>query len=295
MPKTLTGNAEMFPNVQVPVAGEPRTGTSVETPFQQAADRTQYLKDRLDFIDSTKEGARRIRRVASLTALKALVDRPDKGFCFVDTHGLYQFDAASLAVSFDPIIVRPTDLATDGVAGRWLHATSGITGVAYGLARLGALGKILISSLTGGDAEERLAASAVRNGLVYVSNVSSAGPFFTTSPAFVDVTGAQVGLDLVIGDKVFITGQARASGTGTQTEHNTKWVAVKPDASVVAVPTSTLAQPVGGSIGNRILPVSVAYVAVATGTHILKMQQSSGESQDVRLSDVSLLAQVFRP
>ncbi len=78
--------------------------------------------------------------VADLAAAKAvgntdvLVDgvvtsagKTDKMLMLIESLGLYHYDADSLAVSNDTTVIRPTDVATDAAAGRWIKMSSILT------------------------------------------------------------------------------------------------------------------------------------------------------------------------
>ena len=67
--------------------------------------------------------------VQDLTASKTVIasGRADKMLMLIETLGLYHFDAESLAVSNDGTIIRPTDVATDASAGRWIKMSSILT------------------------------------------------------------------------------------------------------------------------------------------------------------------------
>jgi hypothetical protein len=67
--------------------------------------------------------------VADLAASKAVpfAGRADKMIMLIESLGLYRFDAESLAVSNDSTIIRPTDVASDAAAGRWIRMSSTLT------------------------------------------------------------------------------------------------------------------------------------------------------------------------
>jgi len=67
--------------------------------------------------------------VADLAAAKAVVaaGRSDKMIMLIETLGLYRFDAQAMDVSNDATIIRPTDVASDAAAGRWLKMSSTLT------------------------------------------------------------------------------------------------------------------------------------------------------------------------
>lgn len=74
--------------------------------------------------------------VQTLTTLKAIGTRTDKEVRLVEDSGIqYRWDSDSSATSDDFDVVRPTDIASDGTAGRWLRiygniqSVSGRTGV----------------------------------------------------------------------------------------------------------------------------------------------------------------------
>lgn len=67
--------------------------------------------------------------VADLTAAKAVVSsgRADRMIMLIETLGLYRYDAEMITASNDGTIIRPTDIATDAVAGRWIKISTTIT------------------------------------------------------------------------------------------------------------------------------------------------------------------------
>jgi len=67
--------------------------------------------------------------VADLAAAKAInaAGRADKMIMLIESLGLYRYDAENLATSNDGTVIRPTDLASDSVAGRWLKMSSILT------------------------------------------------------------------------------------------------------------------------------------------------------------------------
>lgn len=67
--------------------------------------------------------------VADLAAAKAVLaaGRADKMLMNVEALGLYRFDLESVAASNDDTVIRPTDIATDATAGRWVKMSSTIT------------------------------------------------------------------------------------------------------------------------------------------------------------------------
>lgn len=66
--------------------------------------------------------------VADLAAAKAIIStgRADKMIMNIEALGLYRFDAESIATSNDNTVIRPTDVASDAAAGRWIKMSSTI-------------------------------------------------------------------------------------------------------------------------------------------------------------------------
>lgn len=120
MPKNLTGSATAFPIQTAPLAGEPRTAESVESCLQNAADRAEYNNDRLTYIDPDRSGARRLRVVANITALKAIPSSNygDGQFVVVKRVGTFCYEATATDGVAEPYIVKPNDVG--GGPGRWV-------------------------------------------------------------------------------------------------------------------------------------------------------------------------------
>lgn len=65
--------------------------------------------------------------VADLAAAKAVTDYTDKMLMLIETLGLYRFDSELIVTSTDDTIIRPTNIANDTLAGRWVKMSSTIT------------------------------------------------------------------------------------------------------------------------------------------------------------------------
>jgi len=67
--------------------------------------------------------------VADLAAAKAVAaaGRADKMLMLIETLGLYRFDADSMVTSNDNTVIRPTDIASDATAGRWVKLSASIS------------------------------------------------------------------------------------------------------------------------------------------------------------------------
>lgn len=216
MPKNLTDDPSIFPTQTSPLAGEPRTAGSVETPFQNAANRAAWLRDRLDNIDPTREGARRLRRFASIATLRASGDYPDKTIAQVDGVGIYQFDALSTATAAEPFVVTPTAVGVG--AGRWIWSAFGSLNVANGIPQLDGTGLLPTARLAGADGT-KIRANSVRNGLVAAPfSVSDGGS--TTSTTLAAVPGASVSFSAEAADIVRVFAAFTTYGATNEMLHN---------------------------------------------------------------------------
>jgi hypothetical protein len=65
-------------------------------------------------------------RFTSCWAVNA-AGRTDKMIMLIENLGLYRFDAEMIVASNDNTIIRPTDVATDAAAGRWIKISSTVT------------------------------------------------------------------------------------------------------------------------------------------------------------------------
>jgi hypothetical protein len=118
MPTSIPGSSSSFPaNITAPSDGDTRNAASVATALGQLADRTAYLKAKAGIDDN---GAKRIRTVADVSALKAIgsSDRADKDVALVlgTGSGLYVFSSGSSITGDDMNVVQPTT-----GTGRWIN------------------------------------------------------------------------------------------------------------------------------------------------------------------------------
>lgn len=67
--------------------------------------------------------------VADLAGAKAVPagERADKMQMLIEALGLYRYDAESAVASNDTTVIRPTDIATDATAGRWIKISNSLT------------------------------------------------------------------------------------------------------------------------------------------------------------------------
>lgn len=297
MPKTLVSDGLAFPAQTAPVGGESRTDASIETPLQNASDRAEHLKQRLYNIDPTGEGARRIRRVANLTALRAVTDLTDTGVIIVDGFGLYQFNASSSVAALDPLVVTPTSVG--GGAGRWLWSGYLCVDVANGIPKLDANARLSTTKLEASGGGSKILATFVANGLVDFFATSAAGPIGTTSTSYVDVTGSSFPFTLAIGDRVLILGSAFAYQQDlTPAVQQVKWLVTLPSAATATVGASEIS--VKGSALNEFtpLPIGTYFTAATAGVHTFKLQQKSEAGSGgatVNISSLNIMALHIRP
>jgi hypothetical protein len=298
MPQNLTGDTSTFPTQTAPSPGESRTAASVATPLQNAADRTAYLKDRLDYVDPTREGARRLRRFVSVAALKAVTDLPDKGVALIDGVALYEYDAASTATELSPAVITPTSVGVG--AGRWIAVSfgNGALNVANGVPQLDANGRVPIARLAASEGGAKILPKNVGNGLVDTQKVSLAGPYTMNSLIYTDVGTASLSFDLAIGDMVFIVGQSQVwQQDFASASHYTQWKVTRPDTTSGAV-TNSETKHLPAALGQYVTsPLNAIFTAVQAGVHVFQLQQrhDSGLGSTVGLANVNAFGLQIRP
>lgn len=189
MPKTLTGAAGTFPSQTAPLASEPRTSGSVEALAQNAADRTQYLYDRLLYVDPTRAGARRLRRFETEAALKASTDYQDGTVAVLKGKGLYEYIATAIDTPVSPRVLQPDDNAG---AGRWRLVMLDLIGGANGLAQLNGSGKVATTDLEAASGGLKIAQGSIAMGrvadLIADAQALSASIAPNTTQAIADLT-----------------------------------------------------------------------------------------------------------
>lgn len=294
MPKNLTGNSSLFPTQTCPVAGEPRTSGSIETPLQNAADRTQCVYDRITFVDPTREGVRRLRRFASIADLKAATETPGGTVAIVDGVGIYQYDSASTAPELSPMCVKPTGVGTD--PGAWLVAGvgSGMLNAPNGVAQLNGAGKVPTSLLADGDANGRIVAGAVRNGIANVQRVTFKGPHTTVMTSFQAIPETAFSVSMLAGDLLTIAGRAVArNDDGTSVAHSMEWQASPPAGGGVSLGAFTVVS--SDAHQDAAIPIASAYQASAAGVHTFVLRHHGANGHAVAISDAFALATLMRP
>lgn len=112
--KNLTANGTTFPIQRTPTDGDAGAEASFEPPYQDAANRTEYLRNLVESL-----GVRKVRTVTTVAALKAMTGVVTGDIAMLTaggTRGLYVFDAGTtLAQDFPPFGYQG-----QAVAGRWL-------------------------------------------------------------------------------------------------------------------------------------------------------------------------------
>lgn len=297
MPKNLSSTGQSFPTQTSPQAGEVRTAASVETPFQNAADRTAYLRDRLDFIDPTKEGVRRIRRIASVAELQEVTDRPDGTVVKVDGGEQYQFLAANIEAERLPFVVKPTDIVHPA-PGRWVARalTTELLNVANGVPQLDENAKVPGTRLAICDAQGRVIGSNVVNGRAqFVTSFSTVNNIIPTDTTFRNVNGSSVSLTLAVGDLVLVSYEVTFSA-GTSTEIDQLRIHLtKPDTSTE---TASLTWTSTGHIGPQRIRLMRQY-SVPTGgagshTFVLQAAGAANVSGSSNVTNVNTVIEVTR-
>lgn len=119
MPTNLTGNPASFPTQTAPIGGDPRTASSVATPLQNAADRTEYCKDRILYVDPDKTGIRKFRSVTgSAGTVRAITDHTNGDYILWANFGVWlRYDSASASADDGVLALKPDDVAGSG---RWV-------------------------------------------------------------------------------------------------------------------------------------------------------------------------------
>lgn len=204
MTKNLVDDPTQFPPQTAPVRGETRTSDSMEICFQNAANRSAHVKQRLYANDPDGTGVRRLRSVASLAALRAVTLLPADSVILVRGVGLYTYAADSLAAELEPQVIRPAVIPAE-VSGRWLLVNSGLIGVANGLAPLNESGKVAGSRLAISDGAGRVAAANVVNGITQlIASHSDAILLIPADTAWRNIPGALFEVTLALGDLLFV-------------------------------------------------------------------------------------------
>lgn len=283
MPKNLSSTGLLFPTQTSPVAGEPRTAGSLETPLQNASDRSQFLYDRLLYIDPDKGGARRVRRFASLVAMKGSSDHPDGTIAFVDGIGMYQYIAASELVEASPVVITPTDVGVG--AGRWIHAIWGALNAANGVPQLDASGKLPTATLAAANGAGKIAAANVAYGTIQLVTSYISATFNVPHDSVErEVTGCDVSLSgLEVGDVILIDYDPVIVANGSSEVVKVRLAVEKPDTNLDYGQYTTVQNT--PLVGTR-ARVGHHFTVSAAGTHRVLLG-ATGDGANVGTDSVS--------
>lgn len=279
MTKSLTDDPNVYPaNLVVPVNGEPRTAESIEAVFQQIGNSRGWLRDRLLFIDPTKEGVRRVWSFATIAALKAVLaaNRADGYRAHVVDKGVYRFDAASTTSPVDPLVLRPDDVS-GGNPGRWFHELYGMIGQASGVAALDAGSVLAFGTLP----------SPACRGVRAQANAGSS----TTSSSYVDIMGDTV--QATAGDLLLMWADARLYGATTSDTPKWRLRIQLPDMSFVTPDYEGNVVVSTSNVNNRVMMMR-RYGVTQTGAHTIIVQALSVGGGTIFCQDVVLTSQVWR-
>lgn len=281
MPTNLSSTGATFPTQTAPAAGEARTSSSVATPFQNAADRAEYLKRRLDILQTDDEGVRRIRTVASVADLQAVTDHPNGTVIEVAGVGLYRFDDASSLAELSPLVIKPTDVGA-GV-GRWIVHGYGMINVANGIAGLDTNGKLATARLAGANVNGKFDGPSIARGLIDQSFLNLSGGSFSVAAdtTWRDVTGCQIttSADVLIGDTLSASFLVTINPASSDKAYLRLRV-VKPDTSTADYDEGLWVGQAGANPEGPQVPIVKHIPASLSGVHILKLQAkgTSGNS-----------------
>jgi hypothetical protein len=185
-------------DVVVPSDGDARTIGSLLPALEVLTDRTRYLKSEID------SGAKFVRRVASLSLLKAETGMVDGEVRSVDRHGLYQYFAAATDPSLEPAVAVP-----NSTVGRWVHSQIAMA-VANGFSSLDTDGKVKKAQLRGflSHGFDCIATGVPSIPTTYTVTATNVGAADTLITAPVVVNADGVGLDF--GDHLIVSSDVTA-------------------------------------------------------------------------------------
>lgn len=296
MPNNLTDDPSQYAtNIQVPSPGDPRTDTSVATPFQQCANRTANITSRLDAIAApTKLGYSpalpagvsmgSVTLVAtSVAALQSIpaANRVDGMFGTVKDGFLYQFDIVSTQSAAAPSVVQPSDVI-GGAPGRWLVSGYNALNVANGIPLL--------------DGSARLNAGQAHYAPVIEAFVTPASGTTTLAGSITSVMpGSTISLPGVLsGDLIFVefNGQLLMPASAGISLFGCVNV---PGTGDVTLANGGTAVSNGASIVGYYVSFFSAYTAATSGTFAAKIQASVTGGGTVAVYGGVVRARVTRP
>lgn len=270
MPKNLTDAAVFTSPVAVPLDGEPRTASSVETPFQSLANRTYFLQQLAEVT-----GIAKIKTVADLTALAAL---DDTGMSvgelrLVPGYGVYRLTAAGAGDDL------PWRVESYTASKLWVHAMESLRGASSGFAQT-----------SGGRVIEKPA-----NAIVGIDGLAGEATVTTSALWPQDLSGGSLTFAGVkSGDKVLVTAMVAVNLGGSG--QNTK-VSIRITEAAGAYTYEPTPLKVTGLV-SRTVTVTAVHVVTYDGTLVVKASAGrtatpGGATDDYYVS--AMTVQVVRP
>lgn len=138
MPKELVDDGSSYPaSVTCPVESDPLTLTPIENGRQDLANRTAYLKAKIDSVlSSGLSGVDTVATFATVADLRASLVHRDGGIAVIlSIPRAYYWKSASASADDGEWVVQPTDVVGNG---RWTADKPAIRQVAFGSADSGA-------------------------------------------------------------------------------------------------------------------------------------------------------------
>lgn len=295
MPNNLTDDPTQFPSpVQIPAPNDPRTDTSVATPFQQVANRTANTKARVDAVvpfsaagyapalpGGVLSGVSSVLQCTTLTQLASIpvANRTAGMICLVLNTGIYQYTTSSIAALAN-FVVTPAD-----TVGSWV-----LVGAGYGLANQP-------NAFAQADSTGRTPAAGVRNGL-FGYQACTPGTL-VTNPLAAFPSGTLTFTGLQIGDIIEARYSTDIQSSAVTGDDGHVSVQVLPPGSSLTpmVGSDARSPPVVASTSIFAHVGSVAtFTVTAAGTHTVGLYgQNAGSSATCTFSSASFVAQVIRP
>jgi len=261
MPLNLTDVVQYDAAVAVPVDGDVRNAASVQTGFQNLANRTAFFNAQIGALGS---GAKKVRTVASVAALKALLGMADGeiaitngGFPYASNLWLYSIGGAD--TEFLPWIVAP-----NSGPGRWYNALQSNVNLAGGAS--GAAARWTVP---------------VPNALTTLVQTTLASPgSYTVTPLgpFVDSGAISSAVTLNVGDTVLVAVTSTLQNNTVNANSVGAQLAVLDPAAVTTALTGSKQQLSPGGFGATNVigaaPINLKYLftALLAGAHQFKIQ-----------------------
>jgi hypothetical protein len=283
MPSALTETSTFDSQVLVIDDGDDLEKANLAPPHQALANRTKYLKDRIE-----GTGVKRLQYIATTAALKTNASHDDGDVAVVNSVGLYRF---SNGIVIDDGLRKIA--ATAGTAGTWFLVAAG--GAAYnvpgGIAGLDAAGKVDVAQqhnaivgsygakMPGNTASGSISASATFPA-AYSSFSLSLGALLKDDIVHVDgtanvVVGGVVTVEIYVATSVSPAAGGKTGAMGTARD-------------------SATGDPLALAGGRFVVPSNGTYLAFYVVTQAA-LQSSTYLWQSAAAEGTSLRALVIRP